>query len=83
MLVMNKGNCHNYPKYLNNLALYYTYCIYPKYSDTSSLYHTCFKTWTSTIYYLMCLKIVGWVADNVDPDETLLFAQACLSEYIR
>ena len=27
--------------------------------------------WTSTIYYpLLCLKITGWVANSVDPDET-------------
>ena len=30
------------------------------------------RDWTSTIYYLMlCLKIAGWVANSVDPDEML------------
>ena len=47
------------------------YRIYPKYSDTSTPYHTCSKIRTSTIHYLMlCLKIAGWVANSVDPDET-------------
>ena len=75
----------------NTLAIY---CIYPKYSDTSRPYHTCSKIWTSTIYYLMCLKIVWWVANSVDSDEThcvlcgvssgsTLCVQACLSKYIR
>ena len=42
---------------------------------------------------MLCLKIAGWVANSVDPDETphtagissgsTLFAQACLSEYIQ
>ena len=60
--------------------IYYRYCIYPKYLDTSTPYHTCFKIWTSTIYYLMlCLKIAEWVAKSVHPDEML---QACVSEYI-
>ena len=32
------------------------------------------QIWTSTIYYpMLCLKIAGWVANNVDPDETLQF----------
>ena len=38
--------------------------IYPKYSDTSTPYHT-----YSKIYYLMCLKIAGLVANSIDPDE--------------
>ena len=47
------------------------YCIYPKYSDTSTPYHICSKIWTSTIHYpMLCLKIAGWVANSVDPDET-------------
>ena len=41
---------------------------------------------------MLCLKIVGWLANSVDPDEMLqngasdlstLFAKACLSEYVR
>ena len=37
-----------------------------KYSDTSTPYHTCSKNWTSTIYYqMLCLKIAGWVADEI------------------
>ena len=41
-----------------------------KYSTTSTPYHTCYKIWTSTIYYpMMCLKIVRWVANRVDSDE--------------
>ena len=40
---------------------------------------------------MLCLKIAGWVANSVDPDEMshtavshlgLHFAQACLSKYI-
>ena len=47
------------------------YGIYPKYSDTSTPYHICSKIWTSTIHYpMLCLKITGWVANSVDPDET-------------
>ena len=47
------------------------YRIYPKYSDTSTPYHICSNIWTSTIHYpMVCLKIAGWVANNVDPDET-------------
>ena len=46
--------------------------IYPKYSDISTPYHTCSKILTSTIYYpILWLKIAGWVANSVDPDETL------------
>ena len=34
-------------------------------------YHICSKIWTSTIHYpMLCLKIAGWVANSVDPDET-------------
>ena len=48
-----------------------SYLIYPKYSDTSTPYHICSKIQTSTIHYLiLCLKIAGWVANSVDPDET-------------
>ena len=55
------------------------YHIYPKYSDTSTPYHTCSKIWTSSIYYLMLyLKIAGWVANSVDPDETPLSAASHL-----
>ena len=47
------------------------YRIYPKYSDISTPYHICSKIWTSTIHYpILCLKIAGWVANSVDPDET-------------
>ena len=49
------------------------YQIYPKFSDNSTPYRTCTcsKIWTSAIYYLMlCLKIAGWVANNVYPDES-------------
>ena len=49
----------------------YMYRIYPKYSDTSTSYHICSKIWTSAIHYpMLCLKIAGWVANSVDPDET-------------
>ena len=47
------------------------YRIYPKYLDTSTSYCKCSKIWTSTIHYpMLCLKIAGWVANSVDPDET-------------
>ena len=47
------------------------YSIYLKYLDTSTLDHSCSKIWTSTIYYsMLCLKIAGWIASSVDPDET-------------
>ena len=50
---------------------YMVYRIYPKYSDTLTPYHICSKIWTSTIHYpMLCLKIAGWVANSVDPDET-------------
>ena len=46
------------------------YHIYLKYSNTSTIYNTSSKIWTSTIYYpMLCLKIAGWVANSVDPDE--------------
>ena len=52
-------------------ALFLWYRIYPKYSDTSTPYHICSKIWTNTIHYpMLCLKIAGWVANSVDPDET-------------
>ena len=48
------------------------YRIYPKYLDTLTPYHICSKIWTRTIYYpILCLKIAGWVANSVDPDEML------------
>ena len=50
--------------------LEYSYHTYPKYSDTSIPYHTCSVIWTTTIHNLrLCLKIAGWVANSVDPDE--------------
>ena len=56
---------------------------YPKYLDISTPYYICSKIWT--IYYLMCLKIAGWVANSVDPDETLglhcLLRPVCLNTY--
>ena len=53
------------------LSQYDKYRIYPKYSDTSTPHHICSKIWTSTIHYpMLCLKIAGWVANSVDPDET-------------
>ena len=46
----------------------------------STPYHTCSNIWTSTIYYLkmLCLKIAGWVANSVDPDEMQCFASSYL-----
>ena len=47
------------------------YRIYPKDSDTLTVYHSCSKIWTGMIYYpILCLKVHGWVAYSVDPDET-------------
>ena len=41
------------------------YRIYPKYLDTSTPHHTC------SIYYpILCLNIAGYVANDVDSDET-------------
>ena len=58
------------------------YRIYPKYSDTSTPYHICSKIWTSTIHYpMLCLKIAGWVANSVDPDETPRSAVSHLGLY--
>ena len=58
------------------------YHIYPKYSDTSTPYHICSKIWTSTIHYpMLCLKIAGWVANSVDPDETPHSAASHLGLY--
>ena len=58
------------------------YRIYPKYSDTSTPYHICSKIWTSTIHYpMLCLKIAGWVANSVDPYETLRSAVSHLGLY--
>ena len=58
------------------------YRIYPKYSDTSTPYHICSKIWTSTIHYpMLCLKIAGWVANSVDPDETPHSAASHLGLY--
>ena len=57
-------------KYAGCSGLCY-YRIYPKYSDTSAPYHICSNIWTSIIHYpMLCLKIAGWVANSVDPDET-------------
>ena len=61
---------------------HWKYHIYPKYSDTSTPYHICSKIWTSTIHYqMLCLKIAGWVANNVDPDETPHSAASHLGLY--
>ena len=52
---------------------------YPKYLDTSTPYRTYSKIWTSTIYYpMLCLKIAGWVANSVDPEEITHFAASHL-----
>ena len=50
---------------------------------TLTLYsHTCFKIWTSTIYYpMLCLKIARWVANSVDPDEMLQNAPSHLGPH--
>ena len=59
-----------------------SYHIYPKYSDTSTPYHICSKIWTSTIHYpMLCLKIAGWVANSIDPDETPHSAASHLGLY--
>ena len=56
--------------------------IYPKYSDTSTPYHICSKIWTSTIHCpMLCLKIAGWVANSLDPDETPHSAASHLGLY--
>ena len=53
-----------------NCQLNGKYWIYPKYLDTSTPYYTCSNIWISTIFYpMLCLKIAGWVANSVDPDE--------------
>ena len=58
------------------------YRIYPKYSDTSTPYHICSNIWTSKIHYpMLCLKIAGWVANSVDPDETPRSAASHLGLY--
>ena len=50
--------------------LFFFATIYTLSIRTPTAYHTCSKIWTSTIYYPMfCLKIAGWVANSVDPDE--------------
>ena len=68
----------NQPTLLSNCI----YRIYPKYSDTSTPYHICSKIWTSTIHYpKLCLKIAGWVANSVDPDETPRSAASHLGLY--
>ena len=65
-----------------NTSQYVYYRIYPKYSDTSTPYHVCSKIWTSTIHYpMLCLKIAGWVANSVDPDETPRSAASHLGLY--
>ena len=51
---------------------YKAYYFEVKYSDTSIPFHNCSKIWTHTIYYpLSCINIAGWVANSVDPDESL------------
>ena len=65
-----------------SLAWLIWFSIYPKYSDTSTPYHICSKIWTSTIHYpMLCLKIAGWVANSVNPDETLRSASSHLGLY--
>ena len=44
-----------------------TYSIYPKYPDTSPYRDLYYEQIQFTIRY--CLKIAGWVANSVDPDE--------------
>ena len=67
-----KGSWTNAHMYISVLDFILNkYRIYPKYSDTSAPYHICSKIWTGTIHYpMLCLKIAGWVANSVDPDET-------------
>ena len=73
----NLANSSNFHSNCRN-----NYRIYPKYSDTSTPYYICSKIWTSTIHYLMlCLKIAGWVANSVDPDETPCSAASHLGLY--
>ena len=63
---------HSAASHLGLHCLLRPVCVYPKYSDISTPYHTCSKILTSTIYYpILWLKIAGWVANSVDPDETL------------
>ena len=63
-----------------------TYSIYDK------IYHTCAKIWRNIIYYPLCLKIAGWLANSADSDETprsvashlglhCLFRPVCLNTY--
>ena len=54
------------------------YRIYPKYWDILTKYHTCPKFLTPVYHLLMGLKIAGWVANSVDPDQMLLFAASDL-----
>ena len=61
------------PNFYFFFFFFFFFCIcrfYHKYSDTPTPYHICSKIWTSTIHYpMLCLKIAGWVANSVDPDE--------------
>ena len=70
---------------MNNVELHemdHYYRIYPKYSDTSTPYHICTKIWTSTTHYpMLCLKIAGWMANSVDPDEMPRSAASHLGLY--
>ena len=87
------GNCSSHLSYcLSYLAplylvlirrkMFIKYLFYPKYSDTSTPYHICSKIWTRTIHYpMLCLKIAGWVANSVDPDETPHSAASHLGLY--
>ena len=62
------------------------YRIYPKYLDTSTLYHTCSKIWTSTIYYPICLKYCCMCGKQTLSAASHLGLQCLLrhnSEYIR
>ena len=67
------------------------YRIYPRYWDTLLPYHTCSKSWTCPVCYLLiCVETAWWVTNRVDPDQMPhslvsdlgLFAQACLSQYL-
>ena len=70
-IIKRKFKCLSWIWLLFHLLALMKYRIYPKYSDTSTPYHICSKIWTSTIHYpVLCLKIAGWVANSVNPDET-------------
>ena len=55
------------------------------------LFPDMYELWSTIYYPMLCLKIAGWVANIVAPDEMLqcgvlsgstLFAQACLAKYV-